>query len=179
MRRYFSVAATLVLGTLLFVQPSKADTINTYHLTGHGYDITFSLPTIVAASMVEWNGVIDIANVEGTFHGAPFTFARVQLGPVGYAGLTNYWAFGWATRSIQFALPDIYTKNSDGTYTLNVGAGTFAIGDSGIARGGARDYTLTIVDPPVGSVPTPEPASMVLVGIGGLVLGITRRRKQN
>jgi len=37
-------------------------------------------------------------------------------------------------------------------------------------------YTLTVVDLP-GSVGTPEPASLILLSLGGLALGALRRRK--
>ena len=54
--------------------------------------------------------------------------------------------------------------DSDGTVSLHTGV--FDMGG----------FTLTVVDPP-GSVGTPEPASLILLSLGGLALGALRRRK--
>ena len=56
---------------------------------------------------------------------------------------------------------------ADGTVTLNTGV--FDLGW----------YTLTVVDPPGDAVGVPEPASLILLGFGGIALGALRRRKAN
>jgi hypothetical protein len=167
MRKFIAIAGGMLFAALLFVQPSKADNFDTYSLTapwGVGFTtITFTLPATITPSSVEWNGVIDLKNVTGTYDGGAYTFATVQLGATGYAGLTNYYATGSQTKSVEFIAPGLFTWNSDGTVTLN--AGVFNLGAG----------TLTVVDPP--SVGTPEPASLILLSFGGLALGALRRRK--
>jgi hypothetical protein len=65
--------------------------------------------------------------------------------------------------------------------TLNTG--TFALGDYNSFHGGPLSFTLTVVDPPGPGtddvVGTPEPASLMLLSVGGLALGSLRRRKTN
>jgi len=178
MRKYFSVAGMLVLvAAFLFVEPSKADNFNTYELTGHGLDIIFTLPQTLTPSSVQWNGVLNIQNVSGTFNGGAYNFARIQLGLADFGNFTNYWGFGSQTKSFELVAPGLFTWNADGTVSLNVG--TFALADYHRFTGGPSDYTLTIVDPPGDSIPTPEPASLLLLGAGGLAVGATRRRKAN
>jgi hypothetical protein len=63
--------------------------------------------------------------------------------------------------------------------TLNTG--TFILGDYHSFNGGPLSFTLTVVDPPGTNdvVGTPEPASLMLLSVGGLALGALRRRKTN
>src|ERR1700739_639431 len=180
MRTYLSIAGMFFVAALLFVQPSQADSLNNnvYELKGHPsdptyLDITFTLPQTLTPSGVTWNGILMFSNVVGTFNGGAYTFATVYIGAAGWDHFTNYWATGSQTRFVELEAPGLFTWNSDGTVTLNTG--TFALGDYHIFTGGPQDYTLTIVDPPGDSVPTPEPASLVLLGVGGVALGAIRR----
>jgi hypothetical protein len=165
MRKFISIAGTALFVALLFVQPAKADNFDTFTLTTHGTSISFTLPATLTPSSVAWNGMITLANVSGTYDGGSYTFNAVQLGPLGYMGATNYYATGSMTKSVQFVAPGLFTMNSDGTITIN--PGVYHLGSA----------TLTVVDPPGGPVGTPEPASLILLGFGGLALGAVRRRK--
>ena len=124
-----------------------------------------------------WNGIINIQNVSGTFNGAAYTFATVQLGATGWNNFTNYWAFGSGTKSFELIAPGLFTWNSNGSVTLNVG--NLTMGDYNMFSGGVSDYHLNIVDPPGANslISTPEPASLILLSVGGLALGALRRRK--
>jgi len=177
MRKSFYIAGLVLFAALLFVQPSKADSMNfnNYQLTGNGWNLTFSLPQTLTPSSVTWNGILNFNNVPG---GGGYIFNTIQIGNASAFG-TDYWAFGSATKSFEIVAPGLFTWNADGTVTL--GTSTFTIGDYNSLNGGPMSYTLTIVDPPAGPsgapVSTPEPASLILLGLGGLSLGAFGRRK--
>ncbi len=185
MRKCVSIAGMVFLAGFLFVQPSKADNFNTYQLTGAafgGMTISFTLPQTLTPSSVTWNGILNFTNVAGTFgkngQNTPYNFSTVWIGSMGSDG-TNYWASGSATHFVELEAPGLFTWNADGTVTLNTG--TFALGDYHSFNGGPLSFTLTVVDPPGTDdvVGTPEPASLMLLSVGGLALGALRRRKTN
>ncbi len=185
MRKCVSIAGMVFLAGFLFVQPSKADNFNTYQLTGAafgGMTISFTLPQTLTPSSVTWNGILNFTNVAGTFgkngQNTPYNFSTVMIGSMGSDG-TNYWAAGSATRFVELEAPGLFTWNADGTVTLNTG--TFALGDYHSFNGGPLLFTLTVVDPPGTDdvMGTPEPASLMLLSVGGLALGALRRRKTN
>jgi hypothetical protein len=185
MRKCVSIAGIVLFASFLFVQPSKADNFNHYQLTGaafHGMTISFTLPQTLTPSSVSWNGILNFTNVAGVYGVSgqltPYNFSTVEIGSRGSMG-TNYWASGSGTHFVELEAPGLFTWNADGTVTLNTG--TFALGDYHSFNGGPLSFTLTVVDPPGpnGVVGTPEPASLMLLSVGGLALGALRRRKTN
>jgi len=172
MRKFSYIAGLMLFAALVFVQPSKADSMNTnnYQLTGNGWNIAFSLPQTLTPSGVTWNGILIFNNVAST---GGYVFNTVEIGNASAYG-TNYWAFGSSTKYLELEAPGLFTWNANGTVTL--GVGTFTLGDYKMFRGGPMEYTLTIVDPPANPVNTPEPASLILLGLGGLSLGAFRRK---
>ena len=176
MRKALTVFGLLFVTALLLVKPAKADSIVDYQLTGHGLNVTFSLPQTFTPSSLSSSTMMVFQNISGTLIGSsPYPFATIEIATSGISGVTDYWAFGSQTQFFALVAPGLFTINPDGTVTLN--GGTFALGDYHLFYGGdTHDYTLTatVVDSPTG---TPEPASLVLLGIGGLALSGLRRRK--
>ena len=173
MRKFFYIAGLVLFSALLFVQPSKADSmnINNYQFTGNGWNFSFSLPQTVAPSSVTWNGILVFNNVTTS---SGYVINTLEIGNASAFG-TNYWASGSSTHYFELEAPGLFTWNANGTVTL--GTGTFSLGDYNMFRGAPRSYTLTVVDPPGGPISAPEPASLVLLGLGGLSLSAFRRRK--
>jgi hypothetical protein len=176
MRKLSMAAGMLFLFALLFAAPSRADNVVDYTLTGDGIATTFSLPqTFTPSSIV--SPIAYVNAVPGTLFGGPLVYGTIDLGLFGYLGVTDYWSFG-STGSPGHPAPEIgiyatglFTFNPDGSVTLN--GGTWALGDYHLFSGGTtRDSTLTAT-----VVSTPEPATLSLLGLGGLVLAGIRRRK--
>src|ERR1700741_5010642 len=165
MRKLISVAGMVLFVALLFVQPAKADNFDTFTFVSGGTNISFTVPATLTPAIVGLGGLVVITMVSGTKNGRSYTFKTVQIGPLGYMGATNYAATGSMTKSVEFVAPGLFTMNSDGTITIN--PGVYHLGAA----------TLTIVDPPGPTVGPPEPASLILLGFGGLALGALRRRK--
>ena len=151
---------------------AKADTLD-FSITGHGTDITFSLPSSPTPSAVStFNGDFELSNVvmdvNGTNHTENLFFF---LGGV-FGG-------GAATSSTLLDLygPQLFTGSlydptfKTGDFTVTTSPGFQGWCDQG-------DYNLDITDPGPTSV-TPEPSSVMLLATGVLALLAMAMVKRN
>lgn len=185
MRRHFVFAGILLAAALIFAGQSKADTV-TFTLSGGaiGGSLTFSLQDTFAPSAGTGSGPFLVASVPVTpnasnsiFKSGTFTIPNIELGN----SATNMWSFGsngvpgfsgTTGNFLGIFAPGLFTINGDGTITLNESIGTITLMNN---AGASLTLTETVIPtPPTG---TPEPATLALLGAGGLALAALRRRK--
>jgi hypothetical protein len=181
MRKHFLFAGMLIAAALVFAVPSKADTVDFSLIGGGTINATFSLPQTFTPFMQGSTAfVFSVAGTLAQCTGDPncpaYTFGTIDLGNSG----TGHWLFasqGHDMNGVTFAGPELgifvdglFTVNPDGTITLN--PGTWTLTNKNNVE--ATLMTTVIPGPPVG---TPEPATLALLGIGGLALAGVRRRK--
>src|SRR5215471_4666943 len=187
MRKRFLCAGILLAAALVFANSSKADTVTfVVNSPALGGSFTFSLPQTFTPTAFGMGSFI-VANVDvvlgpGSVLGSnPFTIPNIQLG-----NGPAHWAFGGGNPGpggvpgfagttgdyLGIFAPNLFTINQDGSITLNVQDNTqFTL----MSIAGSTANVTTIVPP--GPVATPEPAALALLGVGGFVLTVIRRRK--
>jgi hypothetical protein len=180
MRKVLISAVVLFVAALACASPSKADTVE-FTLSGSAIPggASFSLP--LTFTPTSGTGPFIVANVPGTLLGGAFTYPFIELG----LSATGRWAFGsngvpnfagtanclgpGSCPYLGIFAPNLFTVTG-GTLTLNVS-------DLTLFNNMDSLVTLTATDIPSPAVGTPEPASLLLLGFGGLSLLGLRRRK--
>src|SRR5690348_14104697 len=99
MRKALTIFGLLFVTALLLVKPAKADNIVDYQMTGHGLNVTFSLPQTFTPSSLSSSTMMVFQNSSGTLIGSgPYPFATIEIATSGTGGVTDYWAFGSQTQ---------------------------------------------------------------------------------
>lgn len=190
MRKFLLSAGIVFVAVAMSALPSKADTVD-FTLTGGAIPgaATFSLPSSFVPAFGTGTGPYLVANVTGTLLGGNFTYPFIELG----ISATGQWAFGqngvpgFDAQTKDCKAPgfcpylgiftsDLFTV-SGGTVTLNTSGAAFQPGGVTLINNMDAPLILTATDIPSPPVGTPEPASILLLGFGGLSLLGLRHRK--
>jgi|SRR5882672_5405070 len=140
--------------------PAKADSMN-FELSGSGVDLKFTLPQTFAPD-ANVLGTFLVYNVQGTVNGQATVF-NLDMGSFLLA-VPNFWGIGGPNAQFTLLTPGLFSWNGS---QVTLYAGSINVGGFF-----GNQYTLT------STVATPEPTSLLLLGMGGLsLLGFKLRRK--
>ncbi len=175
---HFALSALAVLSTLILPAAAYANTSDAFTVTGHGLDLTFTLPSSPTPSGFDMRRDFFLGNISFTEDGTMMTasdvyfFTKLESG-----GFELDDSLGNVIDDLSFFGPKLFTGTvkaptfKEGAFRLTGGPACSV--DSETTEAPACSYKLTI-DP---TSVTPEPSSLALLGSGALgVFGILRRR---
>ena len=179
-----TLSALLVAASFALPAIAHADAVDDFTVTGHGLDLTFSLPaTPVVGDNYSKGFYFYLGDVAFTENGTMMTAADVYFyTKPDDGGFSLEDAAGNEIDGLDFTGKKLFTsgvKNptfKEGMFNLtqfDCGSSAAAVSDASLAP---CKYHLTI-DAAAAPTPTPEPGSLALLGTGALgVVGVVRRR---